>query len=209
MDKNAGAWDGLKRRWKKWKGKRKFTGPTPSEDQVVDHFADDFVEHVLWPSSTSFLRQVVLEANKAGIPSQYLPYVFWALVDGRKWWPNMHPMMVKGLRIALSLVRSQGDMPNYRGALSTPPPEMHTALDQTIKGLAMWTLNGWAPSLIGGYTKMLKKWERQMVRAVGDSLPSDKAMAYLKVLFEGYLRKQPGRFLDGMLLERVVFDLLF
>ena len=162
----------------------------------------------MWPQTTAFLRQVVLEANKAKLPHIYLPYVFWNLAQNRKGWPNMHPKAAKGLRTAVDLVKSQGDMPNYKSALSLPPPELEAAVDRTIQGLAMWTLNGMSPTLLKGYATLLKKWGAQMARAVGETLPADKAGMYLKLLFEEYLRKQPAHFLDGMLLERVVQDLV-
>jgi len=202
--KEAGFWDGLKRRWRKWRGKGDFEGPTLSEDQVVKRFAEDMVEGVLWPLSAPFMRQVVLEANKANLPHTYLPYVFWILVENRQRLPRMHPKELEALKIGLDIVKSQGDMPNYRPALAIPPPELETAVDDVLSNLARWSLVGMGSQMLKGYTEALKKWTGQMARAVGESLPADKAGMYLRMLFETYLQKQPAHFLDGMLLERAI-----
>ena len=207
--KQAGLWDRIKR-W--WRGtgspKRDFAGPTPSEDQVVSDFAEDFVQRVLWAQTTPFLRQVVLEANKAGLPHRYLPYVFMVLDLSYQDWPDMSPSMTRGLKIAVDLLRTQGELPNYRPALSLPPPEFEDAVDRVVQGLGLWSVTGLSAALIRGYASMLKKWSNQMARAVKDTLPADKAGMYLKLLFEEYLRQSPRHFLDGLLLERVLAALI-
>lgn len=206
--KQAGLWDALKRLWSKWRGQGEFQGPTPTEDQVVDSFARDMAEKILWPQANELIKQVVLEANKAGLPHNYLPYVFWLLVEQYRSWPEMHPKASGALKLARDLAVSQMVVPNYRPALSIPPSEYEPAVDQVMKGLGMWALRDMGNALLRGYASTLKKWERLMARAVGDTLPADKAGIYLKTLFEAYLARQPGQFLDGMLLERVVLGLL-
>jgi hypothetical protein len=206
--KQAGLWDGIKRLWRKWRGKGDYQGPTPTEDQVVDSFAEDFLTKKVWPQGNQFIKQVVLEANKAGLPHDYLPYVFWMLVEGRKHWPQMDPESAKALRLARDLAMSQGLMPNYRPAMRMPPPELEATVDRVLRGLGFWVLKDMGSALLRDYAASLQKWQGLMAKVVGDTLPAEKAAIYLKMLFETYLKRRPGHFLDGMLLERVVFGLL-
>lgn len=203
--KQAGLWDKIKRLWR---GKRDYEGPTYTEDQVVDKFAEDYVQQYVYPKSPEILRQIVVEANKAGLPHVYLPYVFWLIVEARNEWPDMHPKQAKALQIAEDLVMTQGDMPNYRPAVTLPEPEYEVAVDQVVRQTAMWALGALSASLLRGYAAALKKWAPVMVGAAGGDLSDKEASAYLRMLFEIYLEKRPHQFLDGDLLERVVFGLL-
>lgn len=208
MDKEAGLKDSLKKLWEKWWGKGQPESPVLGEDEIVFAFAEDLVTEVLWPITTSTLRQVVIEANKAGLPHEYLPYVFWILVENKNRWPRMHPKEKEALQIALQLVISQGEMPNYRPAMSLPPSEMEPAVDQVVGGLAKWALIHMGSHVAKGYSSLLSHWANRMARATGDTLPVGKAGMYLRLLFETYLREKPRHFLDGVLLERVIFNIV-
>jgi hypothetical protein len=206
--KRAGVWGKLRGLWKKWRGRRDYKGPTLSEDQVVDKFAEDLVKNVLWPLSPLILRQFVEEANKVGLPHKHLPYVFWLWVDQRSDWPSMHKGSAKALRFARDLVMSQGDMPNYRPATSPPPVEYEMPIDQILIRVGNWAYGKMRGAFARGLADRLQKWTPAMARATAATLPADKAGLYLQALFESYLEKRPEHFLDGYHLEQIVFGLM-
>ena len=204
--KTAGVWDSLKRLWKKWTGKPSYQGPSRTEDSVVDAFATDLAKTAIAPQSKAFVRQVAVEASKAGVPSEYLPYIFWLITEKRDGWPPLDPGQAEALSIARSLTLSEGDMPFYTSTMTVPPVEMESRVDQAIDKVAMWAWGPMSAKMLRGYSAALKKWAPQMA-SVATELPPDKSATYLKMLFEAHLSRNPDRFLDGPLMERVVAEL--
>lgn len=206
--KQAGLWDSVKRLWRKWTGGEEYSGPTSTEDQVLDGFVEDLVEKGIWPLSPVILRKFVEEANKAGVPSEYMPYVFWLWNDKRTSWPQMAPRSVLALKIARDIVASQGDMPNYLAYMSMPPPEMEPAVDQVLERLGFWASGGMLGQIVRVFSATLTKWTPAMERAVGDTLPLGKSMVYLTVLFKDSLRRSSAQFVDGTILDDIFLGLL-
>ncbi|MHC4780880.1 MAG: hypothetical protein ACYTFG_20100 [Planctomycetota bacterium] len=207
MEHQAGLWDGLKRLWRKWTGKAEYTGPTRTEDEVVDAFAEDFVENVMWPMTTEILRQIVIAADQAGLKREALPYLLFVWNRSEKEWPRMPVLQKVLIRWARNLVRSQGEMPNYQAEHYLPPPSDEAKIDQALLAFGFWLAGKGRAQLIRGYSKKLSKWAPAMLRS-RPSLPANKASIYLQSLFQTYLKKDPRRFLDGDLLWQIV-DLMF
>jgi len=203
MDHQAGLWDRIKSLWRKWTGKTDYQGPNRTEDEVVDAFAEDFVENVMWPMTSQIVAQLVIAADKAGIKRKYLPYVFFIWNRAEKEWPRMPPIQRVWLRWARSLVVSQGDMPNYYLDPAMPAAKDEEKIDAAIQAFAFWLASKGRAHLLRGYSKKLDKWGPHMLRA-RPSLPANKASIYLQSLFETYLSKDPRMFLDGDDLETAV-----
>jgi len=205
--KQAGLWGKVKDLWRKWTGGQEYQGPSASEDQVLDAFADDFVRNFLWTLGPIVIRQAVVEGNKAGIPPEYMPYLFWLWNEGRSSWPEMAADKYLGLKVAKDLTKAQRSMPNYRPVLKIPPPELEPQIDKALSSLALWAATKMLILLMEGYDKFLGKWTPAMARAVGPTLPKNKAGIYLQLFFEDSVRRQSGQFLSGALLDDVILGL--
>jgi len=205
--KQAGLWGKVKDLWRKWTGGQEYQGPSASEDQVLDAFADDFVRNFLWKLGPLAVRQAVVEGNKAGIPPEYLPYLFWLWNEGRSSWPEMTTEEYLALKVAKDLTKPERTMPSYRSALRIPPPELEPAVDKAIKRMAFWGATKLLAVLVRGYNNYLEKWTPAMARAVKAALPKDKAGLYLQLFFEDSVRRQSGQFLSGALLDDVILGL--
>jgi hypothetical protein len=197
-------WDRVKKLVKRWTGKSEYAGPTRSEDDVVKAFAEDFVEKVMWPMSSEIVNQLISAGKRAGLRSEHLPYLFSVWNGGAGGWPRVARDVKEWLQWSSRFVISQGDMPNYQGI----PGEMLDSeeewrIDQAIQEFGTWLASKGHAALLRGYWDKLKKWAREMHRA-RPSLPGDKAWMYLQALFQNYLKRAPGMFLDGYYLEPLV-----
>ena len=156
-----------------------------------------------------FVRQVVIEANEAGLDPGLLGYVFWAIVEGRKHWPAMKPKLKASLDLGRDLMVAGGDVPSYRGSMLLPATgEDEQRVDAVLKTMAFWVGSQMNASLIGGYMGILDKWEGAMQKATEGRLPKNRALPYMKALFEAQLDDNCSRFSLGSLLCRWIFSVM-
>lgn len=193
-------WDNLKKVWRNWT-RTEYSGPTMTENQIVAKVADELGE-ALESQGQAFVRAVVTKANKHGLPPDYWPYLFWVITEGQKHWPSMSSRMRHALSLGRAIMAHSGATPSYRAAVQTPPYEFETAVDKAVKGTALWVASTMSADVLDAYTRSLKKWEGAMQKATADRLPANKAVAYLKTLFEAHLDRNPSQFKRWSLLDR-------
>jgi hypothetical protein len=200
-------WDTLKKHWHKWTGSPTYRGPSLSEDQIVDKVADE-VGSAIEKQGNAVVRQIVIEANKAKVPPAALPYTFWLITSARKHWPEMSKLKGAGLSFARDIMAETGVTPLYRDAMALPPAEQEGAIDQAVNKVAFWAASSLALEIHKVYRKALVKWERPMQKATEGQLPPDKALPYLKRLFEAHVERNPARFVTGDLIDQWLFSLI-
>jgi hypothetical protein len=199
-------WDALKKKWRQWT-RQEYPGPALTEAQIIEKMAADLAQRLV-QHGKPFVRQTVVEASNAGVAPEHWQYVFWLIATSPEHWPALSDDMKKALRFGRDVMRAARVTPNYRSGLELPPGEAEVAVDRAVKGIAFWTASAMTSSILGFYSKALKKWERPMQSATAGRLPKDKALVYMKVLFEAELERDPSRFEHGGLLDQWVFGVL-
>lgn len=206
MQKQAGVWGKIKRLWHKWRGKGEFEDPTAAESKVVNKLAEN-LSAATQAQASPFIRAVVEMTNKHQLPAEYLQYVFWLIAENSRNWPRMSDRYNGVLALGRDLVIGEGKMPNYRDGLKVPPPEYEETVDKVIEWVAFWVSAKMKATLLKVYLADLKFLAQRMQKVLGDRLPADKALPYLKALFEEELSRNPRQFPGGDLLDRVIFTL--
>lgn len=198
-------WGSLKRLWRRWTGGL-YAGPTLSENQVTDKVAEDLVS-AIEKMGKVIVRQVIIEANKVGLPPSSYPYLFWVLLRDRSGWPKMHKINKRGLGFLQTVLSETGEEPSFQGAFPLPPAGKEALIDKALDALGLWAAAGLGLKILKVYHKSLSKWEGAMQKATADRLPPDKARTYLKVLFETQVERNPAQFYKGYLIDEWMFML--
>ena len=200
-------WDSLQKMWRGW-ARSEFYGPSPTEDEVVEKIAEDFAT-VIEAQGKPFVRQVVIEANKAGLPKSSWQYLFHAIAGDPAGWPQMPDVLRNALLFGRQVMSRAGVTPNYRDGLDVPLENLEGQIDQAIKGVAFWVAKEMVGTLHKAYLKLLQKWRRAMRAATKDTrLPDDKVLPWAKQLFEAQVERNPMQFRLGNLLDQFFFRLL-
>ena len=200
-------WDRLKSWWSKSTGEKDWVAPNLTEDQVVEKMAADLAG-AIEGHGKAFVRQVVIIANQVGVPPKYLQYVFWTLVEGQRGWPEMRTTTKQALAFGRDVMVQTMATPAYRDGLEVPPFEVEGQIDMAVKKTALWVATAMHSSIVKAYLAKLKKWNAAMQKATFGRLPPDKALPYLKRLFEAQLERNAAKFDGGSLLDQWVFNLL-
>lgn len=206
MRREAGVWNKLRGLWRKWRGKGE-VDPSRVEDQIVQDLSQSLFD-VVESQANPFIRAVVEMANKHKLPPQYLQYVFWLIAEKTQSWPSMRSGYADALSLGRDIVLDQLLMPNYRDGLVVPSAKYEETVDKVVEWVAFWVITKMKANLLRSYLMILKRLTPNMQKALGDRLPSDKALPYLKELFEAELAQFPGRFPGGPMLDRVFYTLL-
>ena len=196
-------WDSLKNLWRKWT-QSEYRGPDLTENQITDKVAEA-VADAIEKQSKPFVRQVAIEANKAKVPTEFWPYVFWLIDSAKQHWPTMGAMSRGALELGRDVMRETGDLPDYKGAVVLPPADLEGTLDGALKATAFWAATTMSKAILGAYSKALRYWAPAMAKATEGELPPDKALPYLKRLFEAQLERNPGLFFQGDLISQWMF----
>ncbi len=205
-------WEKVKALWRKWTHgddsveATEWKAPATAEDQVVKKMADELGD-VIESHGKPFVRQVVIIANEVGVPPKYLQYLFWTLVEGQRGWPEMQPAAKKALAFGRDVMVQAMATPAYRSGLTVPPFEIEGQVDMAVKKTAFWVMTAMHASILKKYLAGLKKWDPAMRKAVAGRLAPNKAMPYLKSLFEAQLDRNASKFNNGDLLDQWVFNL--
>jgi len=180
--------------------------PERPEQALIRRFAEDFSRAVLKQSSP-FVRQVAVEAGKAGLAPQWLPYVFYTLMEAQESWPTMSKGMTRALAIGRDIMKETGAAPSYRGSLQLPPVEAEEAVTKALVGLATWCYSGMTLAIGRDFQKLLKKYEREAAR-VGENVPEGQEAVYLRVMLTHALDENHTRYPNGYILWRIMHWLL-
>jgi len=93
---------------------------------------------------SAFIRETVYLSKGAGLMDESvapLSYVWWSLMEAKKYWPAMNRSEKTALLLMTSLLGQSGKVPNYR-ALPTRPGNMdyERKVEKVLQGLAKWSL---------------------------------------------------------------------
>ena len=180
--------------------------PEPPEQKLIKRFAEDFSREVL-KQSRSFVKQVAVEAGKAGLAPKWLPYVFYTLVESQESWPTTSKGMERALAIGRDIMKATGDTPSYRGSLQLPPSEAEEAVNKALEGLAMWCYSGLAIAIGKAFSKLLKRYAGE-VQGLGANVPKGHEDTYLRAVLMQALDNNYTRFPNGNLLWRIMHFLI-
>jgi hypothetical protein len=180
--------------------------PESKEQQLLGRFLRAF-ERVVLKQGSAFVRQVAVEADNAGVPLEWLPYVFFVIREQRRDWPPMGAGAERALGVGRDIMEASGSTPSYREILGVPPSEIESALDAALQRLATWCLSTLAISIGKGFADLLKKYARP-IEKLREDIPKGKGTTYLRAVATQALNDNPTRFPNGLLLWDVLYSLL-
>lgn len=196
----------LERFYEKLTGKP-MEGEAPDELGLTRQVAKD-LDKALMPHGSAVTRQVIIEANKAGWPPEYLQYIYFTLMESPESWPKMTPAQTGALNFAKELMTRAGKVPAYHSGLALPDGELEPLVNTILQRLALWAQSGLAALVMKSYQGVLKKNERATQRVVEGRLPPKKALVYLDTLFKRFIKTNPQWFANGDFLRRAFVHLL-
>lgn len=170
--------------------------------KLLKRVAEDFV-NVLDKQGNAIIRQVVLEAQKAGVPSQFYPYVFFSLMEQMRAWPRMSKWLQDALKMVKEILFHSGKTPSYSSSLKLPDVQMEEAVETTLEALALWGGTKFTATLLGEFSELIKKYKP----ALGKIQPDLDRQLWDDALHTGLLetaRDRPHTLPDGLLLNRVL-----
>ena len=91
----------------------------------------------------SFIRETVYLSKATGLMDlnvKPVAYVWWNLMEGRKWWPSMKAAEKQALLLMLTLVGQSGKVPNYRAEPARQDIKNESSVDKVVLQLARWSL---------------------------------------------------------------------
>lgn len=161
----------------------------PAEEKVLAALGKDFEDFILDQPKT--ITDALIEiANKSGLDSQYIPYLFYILFERKPDWPRMPKESVWAITTMLKILTEAVKIPRYRSGLQLPDLTNEEALDETIKKFAGWGRSRFATILLQEYMRLLKKYSRDWAKASPDT-PPNKIMSVLKYIFEDSVGAKP------------------
>lgn len=174
----------------------------PPELKVVNKAVDGFVDDLLSLGNT-VVRQVAIEADKAGLPTETLPYFFFLLDKQAANWPQMSSDDRRGLNLAVAILKESGKMPPYTGVMALPDSQHERAADAALKSLGRWGASKFLANVVGAYQRVLERFERDLRKARPD-VPRGSEDAYLNAFIRAALKKRPFSFTHGQLAQQAI-----
>ena len=153
--------------------------------------------------ANSVVRQIAFEADKAGMPMEFLQYVFYTLNEQQRRWPSLTKDQKKSLSWALRLVNETDAMPRYHAGLQVPPTEYEFTVDAAIQALAVWCNTTLFYEVLKDFKVALKKFARAYGKAAPECVKV--AESCLQAHMELIARNSPRTVPNGEL----VFSFLF
>lgn len=154
------------------------------------------------------VRKVTTVSNQAGLPPEYLPYVFFVLVEQVQNWPEMMPEQAKALRLGRLLMVEGSAVPNYRGQVQLPPSELEEAVGEILKRVGFWVQSKLSAELVGEYQKLLQQNMSKIKGILKDRVAPDKIPQVADGSFRLLVSEHPEWFTGGKRLQST-FDLIF
>jgi hypothetical protein len=152
----------------------------------------------------SAVREIVIEANRLGVPPDDLPYVFWAL-NTKAGLPKLDAKQQQALDMMLTIMNRTGVMPNYPSAFK-PTDNLATdsAVDVVARHMGAWALRTMYPALLQAYRAALQSQVRYVTKLTNGQVKKGNEFEFLRLAFRQILSLQSRMFRDGELLRRVV-----
>lgn len=166
-------------------------------NKVVDAFHD-----VVLAQAKPFVRQVAIETDKAGVPMDYLQYVFFILMEHHASWPPMPKRLSTALGLGRDIMVAGGMLPPYRAGLAVPPGEVEDSINLALQKLAEWCGLHLALAIIKGYGGLMKKYS-PAIRRIQPKTPEGFEDTVLDALVGNALADRPQTYTNGHLLYAV------
>jgi len=161
----------------------------PEEEKVLAALGEDFTNAILAHAPT--IQQALIEiANKNGLESEYLPYLYYVLFEQKPNWPRMSKQDTSAVYTMLKVMIDAIKVPRYMSALQIPSTlGSENAVNTTIQKFALWGRSRFASILLREYMKLLKKYSRAWAKA-SPATPKGKALSVLDYIFKDSLRSK-------------------
>ena len=149
-------------------------------------------------------KELLSLANKAGIPSDALPYVLWVL-DSNAGLPHLPQKEGKALQMAMDVMRRTGWLPHYSSAFTVVDNlQIDQAIDKLSRNLGTWSLRSMYPEILKAYQDALKSQVKAVPKATQGRVAPQDAFNFLRLSFRQVVTIDSSMFRDGELLRRVV-----
>jgi hypothetical protein len=138
----------------------------------------------------ALVRQVTVEANRAGITYEYLPYVFKILMEQPQGWPRVADR--EALFIGREIMARAGVVPDYSRAVVLPPGmEEEDAVDTVIQRMSVWCAGPMYAELSTAYDELLFARTGKVPKATEGAIPKNKGYAWLDTMLKRVLPRRP------------------
>ena len=175
------------------------------ENRLIARIGQDFWEVVRGQSKPT-VRQIVLTANQAGVPSEALQYVFWILMEQKGSWPSIPRDQKMALLQALRVIVAEDDLPNYRQGFQMLSPEHEEAVQDTIRRLGVWAISTLRTTIMSGYWGIFKTYQKDAAPIMAQrGVPPGKTVGMLRAFFEDALKQATRAFPHG---DKLLWHLL-
>ena len=137
----------------------------------------------------AFIRETVYLSKAVGLMDESaapLSYVWWSLMEAKKYWPTMSRPEKTALLLMTSLLGQSGKVPNYR-ASPTRPGDMgyEQKVERVLQGLAKWSLEK-----NGESNKQFNSLAAKSAKSVLKATPELGTLKYAEYFIQFALRKR-------------------
>lgn len=146
------------------------------------------------------VQQVLRESKRAGIPSKYIPFVFWALSD-QSTWPEMSKPNKDALSFAWHLMNATGNTPKPSSMAVPTNPDGLRSPDAVFVQVSKWAFSTMTPDLAQGYLDSLVSLAKHVPAATENKIGEADGADWLH---ESFTRIRASFFPNGRLLKRIL-----
>lgn len=175
-------------------------GPPP-EAPIVEQAAEDFAEAIL-EKSVLVNRQISAEIREAGIPADFIPYLYALLDDGPPSWPVLSSEQQQGLDLALDILRNSGDKPVLPLRV-LPGRQYEREIDTALKNLGQWSQTKFRAEIIRDYAKTLQRHQGAL-RKLHPEIPRGSEGSVLSTYLQEALKRRPFNYNFGNLAKKAL-----
>jgi hypothetical protein len=179
-------------------------GPLP-EAAVMEKVVDAFSDSLLGKGS-QIRKQVYMEANKAGLPLNMVPYFLALLNEGSLNWPSMSSDQELGLRLIVDVLKESGAFPAYKMTV-LPGLEYDKPMDNALKNLGLWGQTRFLADLFKDYAAIIKHHQGTFLKARPE-VPKGSEGVILNIYVRDSVKKRPHNYQFGHLVQKA-FRLMF
>lgn len=179
----------------------------PPENQILKKIIAEF-EAAALARGQDFGQQVIVEANKAGLPPEALQYLFWVLVEQSATW-NLSAEGRRALILARDLMVRSDRVPAYHKGFQQIPAALENQVDRVVSRLSIWAQGKMASGLLKMLMTSAQKHEAQMARILKrhDGLEG-KTLMYIYRGLRGAADTQPAWFQHPDLMQPLLRSVL-
>ena len=180
------------------------SGPNP-EAKVIEQSADSLSDSLL-TKGRLVRRQLSVEIQKAGLPTDVIPFLMALLDEGSDNWPPMSPDQQLGLNLVVSVLKESGDFPSTKMSM-LPGLQYNKMIDDIMKNLGTWGQTKLLGEFVKDYMTVIKRYQGAFAKAIPE-IPKGSEGAILSVYLQQAIKKRPFNYQFGHLLKKAI-ELMF